>query len=134
MGAASEPALTLGEVTAQATSRDDVDVDALRAMALDAVRGIDGARIPRGARAAVISVSLVRLESRVAAPAPAEVSCVVSATLRDRAGGSILAIVEGSARGQDDVKRVRNLERATMRAAVGSAIARVPEAMQRRRR
>jgi hypothetical protein len=128
---AGEPAVALGEVTALAAQRDDVDLDALRAMAADAVKSLDDARMPRGEHA-VLSVSVVRLESH--AGGSAEVSCLVSATLRDRARGSVFAILEGSARGQDDPRRMRVLERATLGAAVRSAIARVPEAMKRRRR
>jgi hypothetical protein len=128
---AAEPAVALGEVTALAAQRDDVDLDALRTMAADAVSSLDEARMPRGAHA-VLSVSVVRLESR--ASESAEVSCVVSATLRDRSRGSVFAILEGSARGQDEPRRMRVLERATLGAALRSAIARVPEAMKRRRR
>ena len=80
----------------------------------------------------MLSVSVVRLDAR--ASASAEVTCVVSATLRDRRRGSIFAVVEGSARGQDEPRRMRGLQRATLRAAVTSAIARVPEAMRRRPR
>jgi len=128
--AAGEPTIGIGEVTAEASSRD-VDVGVLRAMVTEAVGTLDASTLPRGS-AAVLSVSVVRLESRVASPA--EVTCLVSATLRDRKGGSVFAVVEGSARGQDEPKRLPTLERAILRAAVGSAIARVPEAMRRRRR
>ncbi len=120
----------IGEVTAAAASAE-VDVAALRAMVAEAVASLDPAGLPHG-RAAVLSVSLVRLESRPAAPA--EVTCTVSATLRDRAHGSVFAILEGSARGQDDPSRVHALERATMRAAVSGVVARVPEALRRRPR
>jgi hypothetical protein len=126
---AGEPAVALGEVTAMASQRDDVDLDALRAMAADAVKDLDDARLPPGAHV-VLSVSVVRLESR--ASTSAEVSCVVSATLRDRARGTVFAILEGSARGQDEPRRLHVLERATLGAAVRSAISRVPEAMTRR--
>jgi hypothetical protein len=128
---AAEPPVALGEVTAQAAARDDLDVDALRTMAADALRSMDASTLPRGAHA-VLSVSLVRMESH--ATTPAEVSCAVSATLRDRSRGAIYAVLEGSARGQDEPQRMRALERATLRAAVSSAIARVPEALRTRRR
>jgi hypothetical protein len=128
---AEEPAVQLGEVTAQAAARDDIDVEALKAMAADAVKGLDASAMPRGSHA-VVSVSVVRLESK--AEGAAQVSCVVSATLRDRTKGSVFAVVQGTASGSDDPKRVHVLERATMGAAVRSAVARVPEAMRRRRR
>ena len=129
--AAGDPVVSLGEVSVQAASRDDLDAEALRTMVADAVQSIDASTIPRGSHA-VLSVSLVRLESR--GSSPAEVSCLVSATLRDRSRGSVFAVLEGSARGQDEPRRIRALERAIMRAAVGSAVARVPEAMRRQRR
>jgi hypothetical protein len=129
--AAGDPVVSLGEVSVQAASRDDLDAEALRTMVADAVQSIDASTLPRGSHA-VLSVSLVRLESR--GSSPAEVSCLVSATLRDRSRGSVFAVLEGSARGQDEPRRIRALERAIMRAAVGSAVARVPEAMRRRRR
>jgi len=128
--ASGEPAIGIGEVTAGASSRD-VDVGVLRAMVTEAVGTLDAGTLPLGSPA-VLSVSVVRLESR--AGSPAEVTCLVSATLRDRRRGSVFAVVEGSARGQDEARRLPALERAILRAAVTSAIARVPEAMRRRRR
>jgi hypothetical protein len=128
--AAGESPIGIGEVSAGASSAD-IGVEALRAMVAEAVDGLDARAMPRGS-SAVLSVSVVRLESHVASPA--DVTCVVSATLRDRRGGSVFAVMEGSARGQDEPRRVRALERSILRAAVQSAIARVPEAMKRRRR
>jgi hypothetical protein len=127
---AAEPAIGVAEVTAPAASRD-VDVEALRAMVVEAVDALDTSQVPRGAHA-LLSVSVVRLDARDATPA--EVTCVVSATLRDRTRGVVFAVVEGSAHGQDEPRRLHGLRRATLRAAVTSAVARVPEAMQRRRR
>jgi hypothetical protein len=78
----------------------------------------------------VLSVSLVRLDAHAD---PLEVTCVVSATLRDRQRGAVFAVLQGSARGKDEPRHRRSLERAILRAAVGSAISRVPEAMRSRR-
>jgi hypothetical protein len=128
--AAGEPPIGIGEVSAEASSRD-VDLGVLRAMVTEAVGTLDASALPRDS-AAVLSVSVVRLESRAAAPA--EVTCLVSATLRDRRRGTVFAVMEGSARGQDEPRRLPALERAILRAAVSSAVARVPEAMRRRRR
>jgi hypothetical protein len=125
---AGEPPIGVGEVTTAASSAD-VDVAALRSMVEEAVASLDATAMPKR-HAAVLSVSLVRLDAHVSSQA--EVTCVVSATLRDRAGGSVFALLEGSARGQDDPRRVRALERATMRAAVGGAVSRAGEAMRRR--
>jgi hypothetical protein len=123
--------VVLGEVTAQAAKRDDVDLDALRAAAADAVKSLDEAHLPKGTHV-VLSVSVVRLESHAADSA--EVSCVVSATLRDRARGTVFAVIEGTARGQDASKRLRTLEQAILHAALRSAVAKVPEAVRRKRR
>ncbi len=128
---ADEPAVVLGEVTAQVAKRDDVDLDALHAAAADAVKSLEEAHLPKGTHV-VLSVSVVRLESH--ASDAAEVSCVVSATLRDRARGTVFAVIEGTARGQDAPKRLRALEQAILHAALRSAVARVPEAVRRRRR
>lgn len=125
---AGEPPIGVGEVTT-AASASDVDVATLRSMVEEAVASLDAATMPKR-NAAVLSVSLVRLDERVASQA--EVTCVVSATLRDRTHGSIFALLEASARGQDDPRRVRALEKATMRAAVSGAVARAGEAMRRR--
>ncbi|HEY3821506.1 MAG TPA: hypothetical protein VGL81_30270 [Polyangiaceae bacterium] len=128
--AAGEPPIGIGEVSAGVSSRD-VDLDVLRAMVTEAVGTLDASTLPRGS-AAVLSVSVVRLEARSASPA--EVTCLVSATLRDRRRGTVFAVMEGSARGQDEPRRLPALERAILRAAVSSAVARVPEAMRRRAR
>jgi hypothetical protein len=125
---AAEPAIGIGEVSvAGAPESSEVDDATLRAMVEEAVGAIDSSRLPRG-RGAVLSVSLVRLESR-----SEQVSCLVSATLRDRRG-AVFAVLEGSARGQDEPQRRRSLQRAILRAAVTSALARVPEAMRSRPR
>lgn len=127
---AAEPAVAVGEVSVPATSRE-VDAEALRSMASDALLGMDTSRLPRGAHA-VLSVSLVRLDAQ--GTTPAEASCTVSATLRDRKRGTLFAIVEASARGQDAPARLPSLQRAIVRAALGSAVARVPEALAQHRR
>jgi hypothetical protein len=130
-GIAGESPVEVGEVTTQAADGADIDPASLRTMVSQAVRALDGSQLPRGARA-VLSVSLVRMNTHVGQAAA--VTCSVSATLRDRSGGSLFAVLEGTASGEDDPRRVRALERATARAAVGSAVARVPDAMRTRRR
>ncbi len=130
-GSAGESPVEVGEVTTQAADGADIDPAALRTMVSQAVRTLDGSKLPRGAHA-VLSVSLVRMNTRI--DRSAAVTCAVSATLRDRSGGTLFAVLEGTASGEDEPHRLRALERATARAAVGSAVARVPEAMQKRRR
>jgi predicted RecA/RadA family phage recombinase len=136
-----EVPVDVGEVSAVAVS-PEVDEGALRSMVVDAVGAIDATTIPKGAHA-VLSVSVVRLDARGSSPAQpgqptqpaqsAQVTCVVSATLRDAKRGSVFAVLEGSAHGEDAPARLGGLRRRTMRAAVASAIARVPEAMHRKR-
>jgi hypothetical protein len=130
-----EVPVDVGEVSAVGAS-PEVDEGALRSMVVDAVSAIDATTIPKGARA-VLSVAIVRLDARGSSPGQgtqvSQVTCVVSATLRDAKRGSVFAVLEGSARGEDAPARLGGLRRRTMRAAVASAVARVPEAMHRRR-
>ncbi len=135
---AGESPVEVGEVTVaalagqpQAADGADIDPSSLRTMVSQAVGTLDGSKLPHGARA-VLSVSLTRMNARIGHSAA--VTCAVSATLRERASGNVFAVLEGTASGEDDPRRLRVLERATVRAAVGSAIARVPEAMRTRRR
>ena len=122
-GAVEVPIVVL-DVSTRST---DVDAQAFRSIVDDAVGALDKSKLSRKAGVG-LSVALVRMESRVAGGA--EVRCTVSAVLRDRKKGTMFAAVEGSATGQDAPPRVRALEQETLRAAVGSAIARVPEAMR----
>ena len=123
--------MEVGEVTTLAADGADIDPASLRTMVSQAVRTLDGSSLPRDAHA-VLSVSLVRMNARV--DDSAAVTCAVSATLRDRTSGNVFAVLEGTATAQGEPRRLRALERATARAAVGSAVARVPEAFRKRRR
>ena len=130
-GVAGESPVEVGEVTTQAADGADIDPTSLRTMVSQAVRTLDGSQLPPAAHA-VLSVSLVRMNARV--DHSVAVTCAVSATLRDRSSGNLFAVLEGAATGEDEPRRLRALERATARAAIGSAVARVPEAMRKRRR
>jgi hypothetical protein len=121
----TEAPITVEEVRA---SPAEIDAQDFRALVDEAVSALDKSKLPPKA-AVALSVALVQLESKVARGA--EVRCTVSATLRDRKRGAIFAIVEGSARGEEDTPlRVRALQRATLKAALASAIGRVPDAMR----
>jgi hypothetical protein len=126
--APADSPIGIGEVSI-ARPTGEIDDGTLRAMVEEAVGSLDAVALRRG-RSAVLSVSLVRLD---ASADPLEVTCLVSATLRDRQRGVVFAVLQGSAKGQDEPRHRHSLERATLRAAVGSAIARVPEAMRARR-
>ncbi len=74
---------------------------------------------------AILSVSLVKLDS-VPASGGAEVTCVVSATLRGPRSGSIFAILEGRAR----VEGPGVATKVAVESAVHGALVRVPEALK----
>ena len=57
-------------------------------------------------------------------------SCVVSAVLRDRRGGTLRALLHGQARAEDSPERASDAERSVMKVAVASALSRVREAVR----
>jgi hypothetical protein len=57
------------------------------------------------------------------------VVCVVSATVRDKKKGAIVAVLEGRARAENEERLAALLERAAMKSAVRGALARLPEAL-----
>lgn len=77
----------------------------------------------------VLSASLVQMATRESS-GQAETIAVVSATLRRARGGSIHAVIQGRAQATDRPSQVRSVERSAMRAAVRSALARLPEALK----
>ena len=74
---------------------------------------------------AVLSVSLVKLDTEQQRGS-ASATCVVSATLRSRDGGTIFAILEGRARAQGG----GHVDESALRGAVHGALSRVPEALK----
>lgn len=77
-------------------------------------------------RDAVLSVSLVRLDTEQQGTATS-VTCVVSATLRTKTGGTIFAVLEGRARVDSSSDAAKRL---SLRSAVHGAMTRVPEALK----
>ncbi|MFO0570502.1 MAG: hypothetical protein U0263_32975 [Polyangiaceae bacterium] len=77
----------------------------------------------------VLSASLVQMNTRENA-GQAESLAVVSATLRRARGGSIHAIIQGRAQASDRPTNVKAVELNAMRAAVRSALGRLPEALK----
>ena len=77
----------------------------------------------------VLSAALVQMATRESS-GQAETVAVVSATLRRARGGSIHAIIQGRAQATDRPSQVKSVERSAMRAAVRSALARLPEALK----
>ena len=76
----------------------------------------------------VLSAALVKMET-VTESDQAETTCVVSATLT-REGGALHAVLQGRARATDHKRAARDAELGALRAAVRSAIGRVPEALR----
>lgn len=95
----------------------------LRATAETELGALDLTHVKRDA---VLSVSLVRLDTEQQAGGTS-VTCVVSATLRTRAGGTIFAVLEGRARVDSSSDAAKRL---SLRSAVHGAMTRVPEALK----
>jgi hypothetical protein len=126
--AAGRAPLALGQVT----TRLDRDSTALRSAFRSAVEqelaGIDLSQVKSGDRY-VLSASLIAMDTR-ADGGRARTTCVVSATLTRERGGALHAILRGRARAEDAPSEARSLELSAMRAAVHSALMRVPEALR----
>ncbi|CAN5535985.1 hypothetical protein BH09MYX1_BH09MYX1_41160 [soil metagenome] len=110
--------LNLGEVSA-APKADQSAVPLLRTTTEAELQSLD----LRGAKKdAILSISLVRLETD-----GERVTCVVSATLRTRSGGTIFAILEGRALA---VGVSGSAKSASLKGAVHGALGRIPEALK----
>ncbi len=125
---AAEPPVSLGEVGVN-VARQGVDLSRLVRSAVEReLARLDYSRAPRG-RTFVLSASLVELESHATERAT-HARCVVSATLRDARGGAIHAVIEGSARAENDATHRSTAELGAITAAVHSAVASVPDALR----
>ena len=78
-------------------------------------------------RDAILSASLVKLESERERGFVSNATCVISVTLRSRDGGVLFAVLEGRARAQGSSDHVPE---SAMRGAVHGALSRVPEALK----
>lgn len=110
--------VNLGEVSA--APRADASVVPLLRQTTEAE--LDALDLRGAKKDAVLSISLVRLETE-----GQRVTCVVSATLRTKDGGTIFAILEGRALasgGSDSAKS------ASLKGAVHGAVGRIPEALK----
>ena len=97
----------------------------VRTAALDELGKLDLSRVP-ASKEAILSVALVRIDA-VTNGQSRSVSCVVSATLRGKKSGNLVAILEGRARSESSGG---GLENGVIAAAVRGAVARVPEALK----
>jgi hypothetical protein len=125
---AAQPPITIGEVTSEVV-REDVDMNlVVRGVLEQELPGVDVAK-PARPRPAILSLSLVRMDREAAPDNKAQVTCVVSATVRDQKKGALLAVLEGRARAENEERLVVLLERAALKSAVRGALARLPEAL-----
>jgi hypothetical protein len=97
----------------------------LRSATLDELGKLDLRRVPAN-KEAILSVALVRMDTETSG-ASRSVSCVVSATLRGKKSGNLVAIIEGRARVES---RGAGVESSAIAAAVHGAVGRVPEALK----
>ncbi len=132
-GAAPPQPVAIGEVTSEVL-REGVDMPlAVRSVVEQELPAVDMGG--RAARPAILSVALVRMERAPSADANASankrtsVACVVTATVRDKRKGAIVAVLEGRARAENEERFVPLLERAVLKSAVRGALARLPEAL-----
>ncbi|MEO6418641.1 MAG: hypothetical protein ABIP39_04500 [Polyangiaceae bacterium] len=124
---AKEHPVALGEVST-AVVRGDRQLDAMLRATLEKELGeLDFSRV-RGKAPAILSVSLVRMDSEATSKGKVA-TCVVSATLRTARGGAIFAILEGRSHTEDGApSRIR--EESLIKSAVHGALGRVPEALK----
>jgi len=120
--------IAIGEVTSEVT-REGVDVALeLRAVVEQELPAVDMAGRPKP-RPAILSVALLRMERASSADKKTSVACVVTATVRDKRKGAIVAVLEGRARAENEDRFALLLEHAVMKSAVRGALARLPEAL-----
>jgi hypothetical protein len=119
--------VAIGEVTSEVT-REGIDMPfELRSVVEQELPAVDMGGRPKPSPA-ILSVSLVRME-RTSADKKTSVTCLVTATVRDKRKGAIVAVLEGRARGENEERLTALLERAVMKSAVRGALARLPEAL-----
>jgi hypothetical protein len=130
--AAAPAPVSIGEVTSEVV-REDVDMSlVVRGVLEQELPGVDMGK-PGKPRPTVLSLSLVRMDREAVPNNKAQVTCVVSATLRDQKKGALLAVLEGRARAENEESLVVLLEHATLKSAVRGALARLPEALAAQR-
>ncbi len=128
VGAAPSPPIVVGEVTSEVT-REGIDLPLeLRSVVEQELPAVDMAGRAKP-RPAILSVSLVRMERAASADKKTSIACVVTATVRDKRKGAIVAVLEGRARAENEERFAELLEHAVMKSAVRGALSRLPEAL-----
>jgi hypothetical protein len=124
--------VTLGEVSSDAAaagaSRLANVTDLLRLDAEAELSAIDWSKAAIHRRYTVSAV-LVRLTSARVGDRALQISCTVSAAVRDTERGTLLAIVEGRARAEDLPAAAADTERDALAGAVRGAITALPKAI-----
>jgi hypothetical protein len=124
---AKSPPVALGEVQNRA-AKGDVRIDkTLRTAVEHELRTLDLSNV-RGSERYVLSATLTKSDV-TAKDRTAESTAVVSATLRQARGGALRAIIEGRAKAVEDGEG-RSAQISAVKAAVRSAVRRVPEALR----
>lgn len=123
---ASTPTVALGEVTTQ-VPRNDLPRTFRETVKRELDR-LDLSEISTRDHF-VLSAALVQMSTR-STDGQSESTAVVSATLRRQRGGDLRAMIRGRAQATDEQGKPRVAERAAMRAAVRSALGRLPEAIR----
>lgn len=119
--------ITLAQVTTK-LSRPEIDLPRLfRSEVTRQLQTIELQEVRRD-EALILSASLVELET-LRSGNLAKSSCVVSATLRKKHGGALVAILRGKARAEDSFTAKSENEIAALRAAVRSTLRGIPKAL-----
>jgi hypothetical protein len=120
--------LALGQVTTRVARRTDALDAAFRSAVERELVGIDLSSVKSRERY-ILSAALVKMETS-ADGERSKTTCIVSAMLTRERGGALHAVIQGRARAEDAPSEARSAELSAMRAAVHSALARVPEAIR----
>lgn len=120
--------LALGSVTTKVSRRSEGLEQAFRGMVERELTAMDLSNV-KSSEHYVLSAALVKMETS-SNTERARTTCVVSATLTREKGGALHAVIQGRARAEEAPSEARTAELSAMRAAVHSALKRVPEALK----
>lgn len=119
------PAVTIGRITSEKPTTPDVQRE-LKSAVVSELGRMD---LSSAKERFVLSASLVTLET-VTTSDQVQSKCVVTAELARKKGGTLRAVFRGSARAIDAKDAKKTAELAALRAAVRTAIKRLPEAVR----
>lgn len=118
---AADTSIALGEVTVPPPSTG-VDGTSFRTAAEGELRGVDASKLRARKTKRTVVVSMA-----VSASTQSPFACTVNALLRDAKTGTMLAIIEGSARVEGDANV--ELRKQVLRRAVRNAVVQIPAAL-----